>query len=152
MLKGFSAMTQDPIKAIRDLAYNSNIERSMVSRFRELLPEIEQAQKKGIRLHQIVEVLIGAGFPGMSIKILQNQLYQARRIKGVKKERQLISHTPKSIDKVWTTAAVKPVNKGNGGIDAEMIMDAASKAAQGKSGSELTLALLRGNKSPINGN
>jgi hypothetical protein len=139
-------MTHDPTQAIRDLASSSNIERSMVGRFRELLPEIEQAQKMGIRLHQIVEVLIGAGFPGMSIKILQNQLYQARRIKGGKKERQLFSHTPKPFHPVASTKEAPPLSPMNGGIDAEGIMDAASKAARPTKKSGITLAILRSNQ------
>lgn len=145
-------MINDPTQAIRDLASGSNMKRTKVSRIRELLPEIDQAQKQGVRLDMVVVALSGAGFPDMDIKCLQNLMYQARRSKGGKKERPSISHSPKSINKVAPSLGVKPVNTGNGGIDAEMIMDAASKAAQGKRGSELTLALLRGNKASINRN
>ena len=145
-------MIQNPTQAIRDLATSSNMQRTKISRIRELLPEIDQAQTQGVRLDMIVAALAGAGFPDMDIKCLQNLMYQARRSKGGKKGRQSISYSPRSINTVAPESEAKPVNTGNGGIDAETIMKAASKAAQGKRGSELTLALLRGNKTSINGN
>ena len=138
-------MIQNPTQAIRDLATSSNMQRTKISRIRELLPEIEQAQAQGVRLDMIVVALTGAGFPEMDIKSLQNLLYQARRSKGGKKKRQSISQ--KSIDKVGTTSAAKPVNMGNGGIDAEGILGAAIKAVQSNKASELTLSILRSSKS-----
>lgn len=139
-------MIQDPTQAIRDLATSSNMQRTKISRIRELLPEIEQAQSQGVRLDMIVVALTGAGFPVMDIKSLQNLMYQARRKSG-KKDRQSISISPKSIDKVGATSEAKPVNKGNGGIDAEGILGAAIKAVQGNRASELTLSILRSSKS-----
>jgi hypothetical protein len=145
-------MTLDPTQAIRDLASDSNMKRTKVSRIRELLPEIEHAQMQGVRLDMIVAALTGAGFPGMDIKSLQNLMYQARHSKGGKHERQSIAHTDKPNNKGDLVSEVKPANTGNGGIDADIIMNAASKAVRGKRSSDLTLALLRGNKTSITSN
>jgi nucleoside diphosphate kinase len=145
-------MFQDPFQALRSLGASTKIKKTKVGRIRELLPEIENAQKIGISLQQVVEALKDAGFPTMDIKCLQNLLFQARHSKDRQKGRQLMSPAPQAMQEVVSSLVVKTVMKSNGGIDVEKIMNAASKAAQGKRGSELTLALLRGNKPSINGN
>jgi nucleoside diphosphate kinase len=141
-------MFQDPFQALRSLGASTKIKKTKVGRIRELLPEIENAQKIGISLQKVVD----AGFPTMDIKCLQNLLFQARHSKDRQKGRQLMSPAPQAMQEVVSSLVVKTVMKSNGGIDVEKIMNAASKAAQGKRGSELTLALLRGNKPSINGN
>lgn len=136
-------MSQDPSQAIRNLVLSAPSERTKVSRIRELLPDIEQAQLRGVRLKAIATALRSKGFPDMDIKCLQNLLYQARHNKSLQPENTSIKSTNVIRLSGNNAAENKPASHGSGGIDAERIMQTAAEAAKQYSASGITLELLR---------
>lgn len=135
-------MSQDPSQAIRNLVLSAPSERTKVSRIRELLPDIEQAQLRGVRLKAIATALRSKGFPDMDIKCLQNLLYQARHNKSLQPENTSIKPT-NVIRLSGNNAAENKPASGSGGIDAERILQTAAEAAKQYSASGITLELLR---------
>ena len=119
-------------EAIRGLGHSSSLKKSKVGQVRELLPEIEYAQRAGVCLADIAAALADCGFDEMNLKCLQNLLYQARR--------KRIPSAP-----VPPTQAIPHDRKTPKlGIDAESILMEARNSMQSKTiTSNLTLSLLR---------
>jgi DNA-binding transcriptional MerR regulator len=130
-------MTQDLIAAIRGLSHSPTVKKSKVGQIRELLTEIEYAQRAGVRLADIAAALDDFGFEEMNVKCLQNLLYQARRKKIPS---ALIPPTM-----MTSTQTIQPEAKSPTlGIDAESILLEARNSMRSKSASsDLTLSLLR---------
>ena len=123
-------------EAIRGLGHSSSLKKSKVGQVRELLPEIEYAQRAGVCLADIAAALADCGFDEMNLKCLQNLLYQARK----KKAGPVTPTSPTSTHQGIHPEAQSPAL----GIDAESILMEARNSMQSKTiTSNLTLSLLR---------
>ena len=138
-------MARTPSQAIRSLVKSGFPARTMVGRIRDLLPDIELAQRQGVRLKTIADALNGAGFPDMNVKCIQNLLYQARRSKVIQPKGSEFQPDNEIKNSGQPATTEVPATRGNGGIDIERIIDAASAAARRTPTSDTTLALLRRN-------
>jgi hypothetical protein len=125
------------LMTIKELAEDPAVQRTMVGRIRELLPVIEQAQRSGVGLAKIAEVLREQEFSRLDLKCLQNLLYQARKRRFQK--------SPS--DKPRHSVETKP----SLGIDAETIVDAARSSIKARQTSILTLSLLQNKHQPKKG-
>ena len=122
---------------IQGLAENPTVQRTMVGRIRELLPEIDKAQRAGVGLTKIAEVLREQEFSSLDLKCLQNLLYQARKRRCSKPLRVKQHHSD----------SISPQL----GIDAETIVDAARSSIKTRQTSVLTLSLLQNKHQPKKG-
>ncbi len=130
-------MNQHLNDAIRELANSSAVKKSKIGRIRQVLPEIELAQKAGVRLADIAHTLSTQGFEGMNLKCLQNLMYQSRR-GGWRSSAQGKIPLVQPVIEVRERAVVTE------GIHAESILEDARKAMQTKpAASSITLGLLR---------
>ncbi len=132
-------MKTDLILAIREVSSSPSTRKSKIGRIRELLDEIERAQQAGVHLADISTALSDHGFEGMNLKCLQNLLYQARKKKSGNEK-----HQKSKLD----TLPVKPNQRGtSAGIDADSIFEVARNSMKSKTASNITLGLLRSQKS-----
>lgn len=119
---------------LKELRESPSIQPTKVGRIRELLPDIEIAQRAGVRLADIAIALHNHGFDGMDLKCLQNLLYQARRHKNGRRSIADSSPVPRP--------QLERKSKSEG-IDAESIFEVARKSMSSTQASSLTLDLLR---------
>jgi hypothetical protein len=129
-------MNGELVAAIRALASSPATQKSKVGRIRELLTEIERAQRAGVRLADIAATLNTRGFEGMNLKCLQNLIYQARK-EGNPATITRVRSTPPVIKEQRRTVITE-------GIHAESILEEARKVMKPKPAtSTITLDMLR---------
>jgi hypothetical protein len=80
-----------PTDALRALAKNS-VNRSKIGRLRELILEIEAAQRAGVSITEILETLIAQGLDFKEKKSFESTLYRIRKEMGMtRNQRKTIS-------------------------------------------------------------
>ena len=131
-------MNENIITELQKLRSEPRINKSKVGKMRDLLPQIEEAQRSGVRLVDIATLLAQQEFEGMNVKCLQNLLYQARK----KKVRGGEVGQTKNVMTQQVFAKPQAVN----GIDADTILESARKSMKSPTASSLTLDLLRTTK------
>ena len=131
-------MNENIITELQKLRSEPRINKSKVGKMRDLLPQIEEAQRSGVRLVDIATLLAQQEFEGMNVKCLQNLLYQARK----KKVRGGEVGQTKNVMTQQVFAKPQAVN----GIDADTTLESARKSMKSPTASSLTLDLLRTTK------